>query len=163
MRYLLLWVLLHAAATAQEIITYGPWKGYWQQARLSAYSPHDALDKAYRETKGERWRWITADGRTDVRRQPHGIAAPGSLPFGTRIFIPQGLGFLDRSLSLPSARCLVVDDRGSAIQSGDVPEGIIRLDLRYRTEYSAINFGIKDAWVFILTGDALSLAKDERK
>jgi hypothetical protein len=47
-----------------------------------------------------------------------------------------------------------VDDRGAAIEHGAVPEGGIRLDLRYRTEYSALAFGIKDAWVFIITADA---------
>ncbi len=149
-------------AQAQETVTYGPWVGYWQQARLSAYSPHDALDREYHESKGERWRWITADGRTDVRARPHGIAAPSSLPFGTRIFLPTGIGFLETSRTLPLDRCFVVDDRGSAIQYGSVSEKRLWLDLRYRTEHSALAFGVKDAWVFIITSDRLAAEKAQK-
>jgi len=139
---------------AQETIQYGPWQGYWIQARLSAYSPHDALDKAYHETKGERWRWITADGRTDTRVSHHGIAAPSGYRFGQRIFIPRGLGYLDESRPDAHGRVFAVDDRGSAIESGSKSGTRAWLDLRYRTEYSALAFGIKDAWVFIITSDA---------
>jgi hypothetical protein len=153
-RLLLLSLLGLTHAQAQEVIQYGPWLGYWQQARLSAYSPHDALDREYHESKGERWRWITADGRTDVRTAPYGIAAPSTLPFGTRVFVPKGLAYLDETLPSPYDRSLVVDDRGSAIERGALSEGRLWLDLRYRTEYSALAFGVKDAWVFIITGDA---------
>lgn len=136
---------------AQEIITYGPWQGYWTKARLSAYSPHDALDREYHQSKGERWRWITADGRTDVRISPYGVAGPSSLRLGQRIFIPRGHAYLDESRSAAHERCFVLDDRGSAIEHGSVSEGRIWLDLRFRTEYSALAFGVKDAWVFIIT------------
>ena len=151
---LLLSLAIIGACHAQEITTYGPWKGYWTQARLSAYSPHDALDKAYHDTKGERWRWICADGRTDVRLHPYGVAAPSSLPFGTGIFIPTGHGYLDDSRANPHDRCFVVSDRGAAIESGSRADGKLWLDVRFRTEYSAIAFGVKDAWVFIITEDA---------
>ena len=146
--------ILTSHAQEKEIIQYGPWIGYWQQARLSAYSPHDALDRAYHETKGERWRWITADGRTDVRASPYGIAAPSHVLFGTRIFIPRGHGYLDSSMSDPRQRCFLVSDRGSAIERGSGADSRLWLDLRYRTEHSAIAFGVKDAWVFIITGDS---------
>ena len=145
---------LSVKAHAQQITQYGPWIGYWQQARLSAYSPHDALDKAYHETKGERWRWIAADGRTDVRVEPYGLAAPSALDFGTRIFVPRGHGYLDQSRPGPHERLFIVSDRGSAIERGSASGGRIWLDLRFRTEYSALAFGIKDAWVFIITSDA---------
>lgn len=152
MRPLLLLTLL-GAAYAQEITTHGPWKGYWTKARLSAYSPHDRIDAVYRATKGDRWRWITADGRTDVRSRPYGIAAPSRIQFGTRVLIPAGYGYLDSSRPGGYDRCFTVDDRGSAIEHGTVPADGIRLDLRYRTEYSALAFGVKEAWVFVITGD----------
>ena len=138
---------------AQEITTYGPWQGYWTKARLSAYSPHDRIDAVYRATKGDRWRWITADGRTDVRTTPYGIAAPSGISFGTRIFVPGGHGYLDASRAGAYERCFTVDDRGSAIERGHRAEGVLWLDLRFRTEYSALAFGIKEAWVFVITGD----------
>lgn len=153
-RLILISILGLTHAQAQEVIQYGPWLGYWQQARLSAYSPHDALDREYHESKGERWRWITADGKTDVRASPHGIAAPRSLQFGQRIFIPRGHAYLDESRSAAPERCFVVDDRGAAIEHGALSEGRLYLDLRYRTEFSALAFGVKDAWVFVITGDA---------
>lgn len=135
----------------EEITQYGPWKGRWVKARLSAYSPHDRIDAAYHATKGDRWRWITADARTDVRAVPYGIAAPSSIPFGRRIFVPVGLSYLDHSRSAPHQRVFTVDDRGAAIEGGiQSGGGILRLDLRYRTEYSALAFGVKEAWVFVI-------------
>lgn len=154
LRLAILFTLAGACYAQQEIIQYGPWKGWWTKARLSAYSPHDALDKAYHESKGERWRWITADGRTDVRRIPHGIAAAGRFDFGTRIFIPTGYGYLDQGRSGLHSRVFTVDDRGGFIESKDVPGESAALDLRYKTEHSALAFGVKDAWVFIITEDA---------
>lgn len=153
-RLLLLSLLGLTHAQAQEVIQYGPWLGYWTKARLSAYSPHDALDREYHESKGERWRWITADGTTDVRRRPHGIAAPSSVPFGTRIFIPLGYSYLDQTHASLPERIYAVDDRGSAIERGSESDLRLCLDLRYRTEHSALAFGVKDAWVFIITGGA---------
>ncbi len=145
---LLFWSLAHAS---EEIVHYGPWQGYWIKARLSAYSPHDALDREYHESKGERWRWITADGTTDVRRTPHGIAATSILPLGSRVLIPTGHGYLDESRSRPHERVFGVDDRGGLLEGAGPGELPLRLDLRYRTEYSALAFGIKDAWVFVIT------------
>lgn len=139
---------------AQEITTHGPWKGYWIKARLSAYSPHDALDREYHATKGERWRWITADGKTDTRVSSYGIAAPSRYRFGQRIFIPTGLGYLDQTRSEPHSRVFAVDDRGAAIErAGQSNNGLLFLDVRYRTEHSALAFGIKEAWVFVIAGD----------
>lgn len=144
--------LLGAHVQAQEPeTTYGPWRGRWILARLSAYSPEDAIDQAYRATKGERWRDICADGRTDVRSEPYGIAAPSGIAFGTRVFIPAGYGYLDRCRSGLYERLFTVSDRGGKIGSYQNANGSIALDLRYRTEYSALAFGVKDAWVFIIT------------
>ena len=153
MRLTLILLLGLSHGTAQEIVTYGPWIGYWQQARLSAYSPHDALDRDYHETKGK-WRWITADGKTDVRYSPYGIAAPSAWPFGTRIVIPVEVGYLAISRPGIHSRCFVVDDRGSAIERGYLSEKRLFLDLRFRTERSALAFGTKHLWVFIITGDS---------
>jgi hypothetical protein len=166
MKYLLalsLAIGVHLEQAAQETVTYGPWQGYWQQARLSAYSPHDALDAEYHATKGERWRWITADGRTDVRERPYGVAASSGIPFGTAIFIPTGYGYLDETLPAPHQRVLTVDDRGATLERSESASGRQALDLRYRTEYSALAFGVKDAWVFIITGDALPTPAPERR
>jgi hypothetical protein len=54
----------------------------------------------------------------------------------------------------PHERVFAVSDRGGLIERGSLHEGRLWLDLRYKTEYSALAFGVKDAWVFIITGDA---------
>lgn len=132
--------------------------GRWITVRATAYSPHDAIDGDYHASKGDRWRWITADGRTDVRKQPYGVAVPRlngrrpALPFGTRMIIPAGQGYLD--LSRPDQRIFVVDDSGGAIRNKTIASGILHIDLRYRSEASALAFGGALGWrelqVFVL-------------
>jgi len=125
--------------------------GHWLTVRATAYSPHDALDGAYHQTKGERWRWITADGRTDVRDVPYGIAVPllrggrPTWPYATRVFIPEGQGYLDLSGG-PADRTFAVDDCDSAISRRTIATGIMHIDLRFRKESSALAFGGSKGW-----------------
>ena len=125
-------------------------RGRWLTVRATAYSPHDAIDGGYHASKGERWRWITADGRTDVRSVPYGIAVPrlaGSRPawpYGTRVLIPAGQGYLDRSL--PDERIFTVDDSGGAIRGKTERSGVLHIDLRFRSEASARQFAGDRGW-----------------
>lgn len=128
-------------------------EGYWVRAVVTAYSPHDAIDSDYHLTKGKD-RWHTA-AMVDVRERPHGIAVPHDgrgkplIPYGSRIFIPQGNGYLDVSRS--DNRWFPADDTGGAITRMTKATGVIHLDLRYRTEYSALRFGKQEIDVYILT------------
>lgn len=125
-------------------------RGRWLTVRATAYSPHDAVDGSYHATKGERWRWITADGRTDVRREPYGIAVPRLVggrpawPYGTRVLIPAGQGYLDQSK--PDERIFTVDDSGGAIRGKTERSGILHIDLRFRSEDSARRFAGDQGW-----------------
>jgi 3D (Asp-Asp-Asp) domain-containing protein len=125
-------------------------RGRWLTVRATAYSPHDSLDGSYHATKGERWRWITADGQTDVRKQPYGIAVPRltagrpAWPYGTRVLIPTGQGYLDQSR--PDERLFTVDDTGGAIRGKTERSGVLHIDLRFRTESSARAFGGDAGW-----------------
>lgn len=127
-----------------------PGPGRWLTVRATAYSPHDPIDGHYHARKGERWRWITADGRTDVRRQPYGIAVPRlaggrpAWPFGTRVFIPAGQGYLDRAR--PHDRIFVVDDCGAAIRERTEATGILHIDLRFQHHASARSFAPERGW-----------------
>ena len=108
-------VLLIGAAACCHGDEYQGWLGHWETVVATAYTPSDPIDDAYHDSKGARWRWITADGVTDVRRHPYGVAVPlrhGEpwLRFGTRVIIPTGLGYLDRSRA--DEREFVVDDVG---------------------------------------------------
>ena len=139
----------------------GSLPGRWITVRATAYSPHDAIDGDYHATKGARWRWITADGRTDVRDRPYGVAVPRlngrrpALPFGTRIIIPAGQGYLDTSRR--DDRIFVVDDSGGAIRHKTLACGILHLDLRYRSEAAALAFGGALGWrelqVFVISNE----------
>ena len=135
-------------------------RGRWLTVRATGYSPHDAIDGAYHASKGERWRWITADGRTDVREWPYGIAVPRlaggrpAWPYGTRVLIPAGQGYLDQSRT--GERIFTVDDTGGAIRRRTDESGILHLDLRFRSESGARAFGGDRGWrelrVFVLDG-----------
>lgn len=125
-------------------------RGRWLTVRATAYSPHDAIDGSYHASKGERWRWITADGRTDVRQKPYGIAVPRLVggrpawPYGTRVLIPAGQGYLDQSQ--PNDRFFTVDDTGGAIRGKTENSGVLHIDLRFRSESSAKAFGGAKGW-----------------
>ena len=124
--------------------------GRWVTVRATAYSPHDAGDGIYHETKGERWRWITADGRTDVRETPYGIAVPRlaggrpAWPYGTRVLIPAGQGYLDKGR--PEERIFTVDDTGGGIRGKTERSGALHIDLRFRSEASALAFAGPKGW-----------------
>ncbi len=130
--------------------------GHWMDVRATAYSPADPLDSDYRRSKGPRWLHITADGETDVRAEPYGIAVPRRhhapvLPYGTQVYIPTGYDYLDRSR--PEARIFTVDDTGAAISRKTSTTGIIYIDLRFRTSASARAWagpkGYRDISVFV--------------
>ena len=160
MRILLIILVVAYLDSAEEI--YAGYIGRWENVVATAYSPHDAIDSNYRETKGDRWRWITADGKTDVRNKPYGIAVPvlrtklgnlkPMLPFGTKVIIPTGQGYLDNSK--PNDRIFEVDDTGNGKEYFKTKNGMMHIDLRYMHTEWALKWGIKVIKVFIVTGVA---------
>jgi len=143
---------------------YGDWLGEWEEVVATAYSPHDPIDGAYHATKGARWRWITADGRTDVRHTPYGVAVPlqpgtrkPHWPFGTQLVIPAETGYLARSR--PDDRVFPVDDVGNGRQYFKRDQaGRLHIDLRFKLHASAIAWagptGRRVITVFRITGVA---------
>ena len=122
------------------------WAGEWREieATLTAYCPCPICC-------GVRAVGLTADG-TDVRDRPYGIAAdPKRLPYGTRLWIPPGLGYLDHQRPSDEDRQFIVDDTGGIIRRRTRATGRIHLDLRFRHHGNAVRFGIKTAtvWVWI--------------
>jgi 3D (Asp-Asp-Asp) domain-containing protein len=161
----LLFLILLIISTISSGETYLGYTGYWVNVVATAYSPHDGIDHHYHETKGERWRWVTADGRTDVRKIPYGIAVPyvnkkPILPFGTKIIIPTGQGYLD--ISKPNDRIFKVDDVGNGKEYFKSDRGMMHIDLRYKNTDYALKWGKKQIRVFIVTGiDNTNLALNE--
>lgn len=160
MRAAALLLLLAALASAEDQLM--GYTGHWVEAVATAYSPHDRLDAAYRATKG-RDLHMTAGRVSDVRLVPYGVAAPQgvaglSLPLRTRVIVPRGYGYLDRTPGHDAdgpGRVFLVDDTGGAITARTRATGRMHLDLRYRTESSALSFnrtGRTDLRVFVITG-----------
>lgn len=108
---------------------------WWRlRALTTAYTPNDAIDGAYHATKGERWRWITADCETDVREEPYGVAVdPRAIPYGTDIRVP----------GYHRGAAVTADDTGGRLRQS-WSRGVLHLDLRYRHGSSATAWGRKD-------------------
>lgn len=122
---------------------YQGWIGRWETVVATAYTPSDPIDDAYHATKGARWRWICADGRTDTRRTPYGVAVPlrhgePAWAFGTRLLIPTGLGYLDRCRA--DEREFVVDDVGDGAEYFPTERGCLHVDLRFVDYRDAIRW-----------------------
>lgn len=94
-------------------------------------------------TDGDR---ITADG-TRTNRVPYAIAADRSFPIGTLIYVPAGLGYLDRVRA--SDRIFRIDDRGGSLDTEASRYGVPRIDLRFRDHASAVRFGRRAMPIFI--------------
>jgi 3D (Asp-Asp-Asp) domain-containing protein len=74
--------------------------------------------------------------RRSTDTHPYGIAAdPSLLPYGTNIIVPD---YLDRRYP---DRAWQVDDTGGALRQSTKGHGIVHLDLRYRTLWSALKTG----------------------
>jgi 3D (Asp-Asp-Asp) domain-containing protein len=78
--------------------------------------------------------------RTSTRKStdihPYGIAAdPSLLPYGTNVIVPEYL-----NLRFPD-KAWPVDDTGGALRHDGNAHGLVHLDLRYRTVWSALKHG----------------------
>jgi 3D (Asp-Asp-Asp) domain-containing protein len=115
-------------------------EGRWLTVEATAYCPCDICCEGSDDG-------ITANG-TSCESTPYGVAASPDLPFGTRVHIPLGAGYLDHSS--PNERVWSVDDRGGALRTEWRRYGITRLDLRYRTHASAKAFGRRLICVYVV-------------
>jgi hypothetical protein len=136
-------------------------KGRWVEVCATAYTPTNAVDSEYHATKGA-YRWKTADGRTDVRKKPYGIAVPlqrrkdgKKIPvwkFGTQVIIPTGNGYLDRSR--PEERVFSVDDTSDSDLFFYSKQGKLHIDVRFVDEADALKWagprGYRFLKIFIL-------------
>ena len=129
--------------------------GRWVEVCATAYTPTNDIDAEYHATKGK-YRWKTADGRTDVRRVPYGIAVPLQRrsdkklpvwPFGTRVIIPTGYGYLDRSR--PEERMFKVDDTSESSKFFYSKNGKLHIDVRFVDDADAIKWAGPKGYRFI--------------
>jgi len=121
------------------------------RVKVTGYSPYDAIDseyhKKYPDTK-------TAD-MTDWRTTPYGVACDQFfLPFGSRVRVP---GYMDKSY--PDA-FWTVDDTGGRLRQSWRLHATPHLDVRFKTEWSAIRWGTR--WLDIEI-DLSSVSEPVRK
>lgn len=116
-------------------------EGRWTTAEVTAYCPCADCCGTHDRT--------TANN-TNTDTVPYAFAADRSLPFGTRVFVPLGLGVLDRVRA--ADRWFTVDDRGGALDTEARRYGTLRLDLRVRHHAWAVNFGRRTLPVFVSMG-----------
>lgn len=111
----------------------------WVLAEVTAYCPCALCCGTHDRT--------TANN-TSTDRVPYAFAADRSLPFGTRVYVPPGLGVLDRVRA--DDRWFTVDDRGGALDTEARRYGVLRLDLRVRDHAWATAFGRRSVPVYLL-------------
>ena len=122
--------------------------GYWIEAEVTAYSPLDAFTRDDIGNPSRR----TANG-TRTKIVPYGVAAdPRYLPYGTRLIVPEGYGYLDRLRPVggDGARIFTVDDTGPMIVERTRVTGRIALDLRFIGVTAALRFGRKTMPIFVI-------------
>ncbi len=110
--------------TAEEIQAEPEFEGEWVLMEVTAYTA--SLEECGK-TDG-----ITASGKPV--KELHTLAAGPSIPFGTKIYIPEFM------------KTFVVEDRGGAITDR-------HLDIYMKSKQDAKEFGRKDIYVFVIQGD----------
>lgn len=167
--FLIMAVAVSAMATEVYDTPEGRWAGRWMEVAATAYTPTNAIDSAYHESKGTRWRWILADGKTHAKRTPYGIAVKliegrdgkwrPTLPFGTRVYIPTGYGYMDRSM--PEERVFVVDDGSASSLYRSRISDLMHVDMRWIDTSEAVQWagaeGHRVMRVFIIERELLRL------
>lgn len=163
MRWFVLMVVAVSAMASDIIDTpEGLFSGRWVEVAATAYTPTNAIDSEYHASKGTRWRWILADGKTHAKRTPYGIAVKlfegkdgkwrPALPFGTRVYIPTGYGYLDRARK--DERIFTVDDGSASTLYQTKIEGRMHVDLRWIDTGDAIRWsgatGHQNMRVFVI-------------
>jgi 3D (Asp-Asp-Asp) domain-containing protein len=104
-------------------------EGEWVLMEVTAYT---AGYESCQKTPGDLGYGITASG--EKVQEHHTLAAGPSVPFGTKIYIPEFM------------KTFVVEDRGGAITDN-------HLDIYMERLEDANEFGRKDMYVFVIQGD----------
>ena len=134
---------LYAHASAATVLElYGPYRGYWLEVDATAYSLFDQDGSHNDLGKPGKWAHRTADGVTDTREVPYGMAVSmihrggKILPLGTSVVIPWGFGYLDRIRE--NDRVFPVDDVGAFKTKSAA--GLFRVDVRFKDYADAVRW-----------------------
>ena len=130
-------------------------KGKWVYAKVTAYTPWDAIDANSGFQDG--YTSTMVDTTSSDPNSVYGIAAdPRVIPYGTKIYVPGYWESLQNNRTLIPTEMTKVDDTGSAlVKSAEM--GVIHLDIRYRTSRKAKEWGVKWMNVFIYDEEDVNL------
>jgi 3D (Asp-Asp-Asp) domain-containing protein len=121
-------------------------KGKWVTAIVTAYSPH--------ARSCGKWSHLgkTSTGvkvRTPNPDDAYGIAAdPKVIPYGTKVYVPGYYEMLQNNKTCIPTEMTEVDDTGGGMRQS-ARRGIIHIDVRFRTEKAAKEWGKKKMDIFI--------------
>lgn len=140
-------ITLPAPAVTRPIQPPSDW--WYIRTIVTGYSPYDIGDRGRADTEDTKTATMT-----DWRSHPYGIAVdPRIIPYGTYIQVP---GYLERAE--PDSAWKVDDTGGKMRQSWR--RGVLHIDVRFKTEASARQFGKKTLDVLI---DTSTMTDVERK
>jgi 3D (Asp-Asp-Asp) domain-containing protein len=121
--------------------------GRWIKAKVTAYTPWDEIDSNSGYQDG--YTSTMVDTQSTDPNKIYGIAAdPRAIPYGTKVYVPGYWESLQNNkISVPTKMTIVDDTGGKLRQSWN--DGILHIDIRYRTNKAAKNWGVKHIEIFI--------------
>lgn len=138
-RIMLMILCVHALSSAEP--------GQWVWAKVTAYTPWDALDS--RSGYQDGYTATMVDTRSIDPHHIYGIAAdPRAIPYGTEVYVPGYWEALQRNRRSRPMRMTRVDDTGGALRRS-YRDGVLHLDVRFRTASAARRWGVKWMQVFV--------------
>jgi len=121
-------------------------EGRWVRALVTAYTPWDVLDSNSGYQDGFTSTMVNTNSNDP--NKIYGVAAdPRAVPYGTKIYVPEYWESLQSNKNSIPTR-IVVDDTGGAMRN-NWDDGVLHLDVRYRTTKSAKNWGRRWMMVYI--------------
>lgn len=122
-------------------------KGRWVHAKVTAYTPWDVIDSNSGYQDG--YTSIMVNTSSTNPNNIYGIAAdPRAIPYGTKVYVPGYWESIRNNKNSIPTKMTVIDDTGGALRRS-YDRGIIHIDVRYRTEQAARNWGVKWMKVFV--------------
>lgn len=122
-------------------------KGRWVYVKVTAYTPWDAIDSHSGYQDG--YTSIMVNTKSVNPNKIYGIAAdPRAIPYGTKVYVPGYWESIKNNKNTVPTEMVIIDDTGGALRRS-YDNGVIHIDVRYRTGHAARKWGVKWMKVFV--------------
>lgn len=119
--------------------------GKWIKAKVTAYCPCEICCGADSDGYTARGSHVYSSDPNQV----YGLAAdPKAIPYGTKVYVPGYWESLQRNRNLRPTEMTKIDDTGGAMRQS-WRNGVVHIDVRYRTHSAALKWGVREMWVFV--------------